>query len=328
MLKKSQLIFLIVSIIIITIPRFNWGELGLLRAFEGGKPFDVEQYIKYTEYFSGNTGIASQLEGPFSYRPLVPFLASLLPFEAETSLNLINLTALILTIFVVVKLLSLFQFNQRLIFYGGLLFVFSFPVFYYGTSGYIDSVLIFFMMSSTYFLLSRKPLFFLLFFVLGITVKETMIIMIPVAAVFLLIEKDFAMKKKLIYFSTIVAVYLLETYLLRNFTPGQATYFWMPREEVLIKNLTRVKTYLSIGLTFGIAGLGALLFFKNRKCRERMNNIKYVLLTGLVFSLAVSFFSVFSAYADGRHIWTSYPFTIPLAISFFDCYKQRDSKER
>jgi len=303
-------------LIVVTLPRFNWGEVGSFSFLVGVKPVDVIQYETYTKYFRHNPVAETKLEAPFSYRPLAPFIASFLPFKPLTSINIINLLALILTVLVLSRLLKIFNFDDKYNFYGLLIFVLSFPVFYYGTSGYIDSVLIFFLTGSVYFLFAKKKILFLTFFLLGISVKETMVIMLPVAAVFLYFQKEFNLKQKIFFITLLTIFYFAEVFLLRHFTPGKETYVWMPKTEILLFNLFRIKTYLSIIITFGIPGFGALLFLKCSSCFKQLGSMSYVLLTGASVALLISIFSLFSAYADGRHLWTSYPFTIPLAVGF------------
>jgi len=118
-MKLAHLIFFILSLIIVTLPRFNWGELGPLKSLVGVKPFDVEQYILYTDYFRGEKN-STVLESPFAYRPLVPFLASFLPYKAFTSINLVNLIFLILTLFPLIGLLR--HLNVRCLFFPFLYF--------------------------------------------------------------------------------------------------------------------------------------------------------------------------------------------------------------
>lgn len=315
-MKTSNYIFLIALLIVITIPRFNWGELGFLNFLVGGKPFDVEQYETYVSYFRGEIEGKANLEGPFAYRPLVPLFASILPFKPLTAINLINVLSLILSLLVLQKLLAAFNYQKKLVFVGEILFVVSFPVFYYATSGYIDAVLIFFILLSFYLLLKKKTVHFILIFILGVAVKETMAIMIPVLVAVLFIRKDIRLGRKVFFLLFILAILFIETFLLRYYTPGKDVYVWTPRIEVLINNLTRFKTYVSILFTFGLPGLGALLFLRCSECKEQLGRFKNVLYTGLVCSMLITLFSIISAYSDGRHIWTSYPFTIPLAIAY------------
>ncbi len=325
-LKFKHHAFLVLSLVVIIIPRFNWGDVGPLKPFVGIKPFDIEQYVDYTEFFRGEMDDNSQLEGPFVYRPLTPFLASFLPFDALTSINLVNLFVLLLALIPLIKMLQLLQFKRNYVFIGGILFVYSFPLFYYGTSGYIDSVLIGFIMTAVYLMLSNKIILFFVVFALGVGVKETIVLLIPVFAIYLFIQRNFSLKKNILLLLSLILVYSICTILLRNFTPESETYIWLPSIEVFVDNMVRSKTYLSILLTFGIPGIGALLFIYVSLRKHSLISQQPALLTGLVVSMLISFFSLFAAYADGRHIWTSYPFTIPLALLFLKLFNESDTR--
>ena len=322
-LKFKHLTFLVLSLVVIIIPRFNWGEVGPLKPFVGTIPFDIEQYISYTEFFRGEMDENTQLEGPFVYRPLTPLLASFLPFDALTSINLVNLIVLLLTLIPLVKTLQLLKFKSNYVFIGGILFVYSFPLFYYGTSGYIDSVLIGFIMTAVYLMLSNKIILFFVVFALGVGVKETIVILVPVFAIYLFFQSNFSLKKNISILLLLILVYSVCTILVRNITPESETYIWFPYLEVILDNLVRPKTYLSILLTFGIPGIGALLYINVALRKQSFISQQPALVTGLIVSMLISFFSLFAAYADGRHIWTSYPFTIPLAVAYIKYFRER-----
>ncbi len=323
-LKFKHHAFLVLSLVVIIIPRFNWGDVGPLKPFVGIKPFDIEQYIDYTEFFRGEIDDNSQLEGPFVYRPMTPFLASFLPFDALTSINLVNLFVLLLALIPLIKMLQLLQFKSNYVFIGGILFVYSFPLFYYGTSGYIDSVLIGFIMTAVYLMLSNKIILFFVVFALGVGVKETIVILIPVFAIYLFFQSNFSLKKNISLLLSLILVYSICTILLRNFTPESETYIWLPSLKVLTDNLVRPKTYLSILLAFGIPGIGALLYIYVALGKHSLISRQPALVSGLIMSMIISFFSLFAAYADGRHIWTSYPFTIPLAVVYIKHFMERN----
>ena len=324
-LKLKHIAFLILSLVVIIIPRFNWGEVGPLKPIVGIKPFDIEQYVDYTEFFRGEMDDNTRLEGPFVYRPLVPFLASFLPFDALTSINIINLIVLLLTLIPLIKMLQLLKLKSNYVFIGGLLFVYSFPLFYYGSSGYIDSVLIGFIMMAVFLMLSNKIILFFAVFTLGIGVKETIVILIPVFAIYLFFQSNFSLKKNISLLLLLILVYSICMILLRNITPESETYIWLPSLEVLTDNLARPKTYLSILLAFGIPGIGALLYIYVILRKHSLISQQPALVTGLIVSMLISFFSLFAAYADGRHIWTSYPFSIPLALLFLKMLKESDT---
>ena len=190
-------------------------------------------------------------------------------------------------------------------------------------SGYIDSVLIGFLMAAVYLMLSNKIILFFVVFTLGVGVKETMVILIPVFAIYLFFQSNFSLKKNISFLLLLILAYLICTILLRNITPESETYIWLPYLEVLIDNLVRPKTYLSILLTFGIPGIGALLYINVALRKRSLMAQQPALVTGLIVSMLISFFSLFAAYADGRHIWTSYPFTIPLAVAYIKYFRER-----
>lgn len=285
MIKIYKLILLLILLYLIALPRFNWRDLPRpLNQFVGEKPFDVIQYEKYVEFSRGNKNIANELEGLFSYRPIVPLLASVLPFKPNTSINLINLIFLTLGLIYHLRLLRLFGFNENQSIIGALLFILSFPMFYYATSGYIDGSLVGIFTVSAYYLFADKYSLFIVIFVLGILVKETIIILLPVYLVQFLI-KD---KSRIEFLKVIIPIvlYLVVIVLIREFAPHKESYVRKPSTDILLYNLVRAKTYLSFILTFGIPGFLAAYLIITKKLQMIKKEILYPLLTGLclVFS--------------------------------------------
>lgn len=311
---------------LVTLPRFNWGTLpSPLSSFVGGKPFDVEQYEIYVEYFRGKTNIASELEGPFSYRPLVPYLASFLPFDPLTSINLVNLSFLSLGLIYLFNLLLSFKFQDKSIFIGLITFIVSFPLFYYTTSGYIDASLIGILLVTNYYLFQNKYYKFILSFLFGIFIKETIIIILPVALVyFILNDKS---KNKFVKIALPFILYIITVILIRTLAPQQKeNYLWVPSFEILVYNLSRVKSYLSFLLTLGIPGFISLYVISTEKKKNISRELLMPLITGFFFSFLLWFYSLFSAYSDGRQLWTSYAYTIPLMLLIF--YSKNSSKNK
>jgi len=314
-MKWYKAVLLFVSLILISIPRFNWRPLPEpLNSFVGTKPFDVEQYEKYVEFFRGDKLILNELEGPFSYRPLVPFIASFLPFDALTSINLINLFFLSLGLFFLIKLLKHFNFDERAIFLGGLLYIISFPVFYYTTSGYIDASLVGMISIINYYMFLNKHFIFLIFFTLGILIKETVIIVLPVLVVYIYFQKNY--EKKILKILFAVLIYAVVEGVIRYFAPSKNFYIWSPSTDILLFNLSRVKTYLSFILTFGLPGLISLIVFFSNKKNQIPNEVFYSLVSGIVMSILLWIYSILTAYADGRQLWVSYNFTVPLSMFY------------
>jgi len=142
------ILILVSSLTLVCLPRFNRNDF-LLQKYVGSESIDAEQYILLTQYFQGQD-VEAKLDAPFTYRPLVPFIASLLPLNAKTAINIINLFSLIIAVIFLFKLLQILGINFRLNIIGCCLFIFSFPVFYYGTIQYLDPVLVSFVMAGSY----------------------------------------------------------------------------------------------------------------------------------------------------------------------------------
>jgi len=307
---------------LVVLPRFNWRDLPQpFNQFVGEKPFDVEQYEKYVEYFRGNKNLADELEGPFSYRPLVPLLASLLPFESLTSLNLVNLFFLTLGLIYLIKLLLKLGFNEKELIISNLIFIFSFPLFYYATSGYIDASLIGIMLISNCYLMTNRYFLFIFSFTIGIFIKETIIVLLPVSTVYYLLNEK--TKIKFVKISIPIILYLIIVGVIRNLVPQKEIYFWKPSYEILHYNLLRIKTYITFILTLGIPGLLSfyIVFKKNRKNIPK--EILYPMFTGILFSFLLWVYSLFAAYSDGRQLWTSYVFAVPLTCYLLANWSKR-----
>lgn len=298
-MKIYKILILLSLLVLVSYPRFNWRELpSPLNKLTGTKPFDVEQYEKYVEFFRGNTELRSELEGPFSYRPLVPFLASFFPFDALTSINIVNLIFLGVGFFYLIKLLLEFKIPENLIFIGLIIFIVSFPLFYYATSGYIDASLIGILLVINYYLFTSKYIYFIISFLFGIFVKETTIIMVPVAAVYFLLNDK--IKSKIFKGVLPIFLYLIAVAIIRSLAPQKENYIWKPSLEIFIYNISRVKTYLTFFMTLGIPGLLTIYLIFTEKKKSISKKLLLPMITGFSFSILLWTYSLFAAYSDGR----------------------------
>lgn len=317
--SKAKVLFLLVIIlIIIFIPRFNRYDPGIIKKFVGQEkseynylPFDIYQYISITEYFRGDKTKKEIIEAPFIYRPFVPALASILPFKPMTAINIINFIAILISSYLTFLILTFLGFNTNKSTIASLLLIVSFPTFFYGPSGYIDASLILSLTLILFLLFKEKWIWLALVFFISVSIKETIILILPVV----LIYGYFGNTKNLKFYYPILLliIYLAVIFILRNLIVLSSDYFWLPSESYLYQNIIRPKTYISFLLSFGLPGFLSVisLFVKNIFVEK-----KYVvtLYTGLLSGFLLWTYSLFSAYSDGRHIWTIYPFAIPLSI--------------
>lgn len=311
---KVHLFISIIVLILVVIPRFNYYDPGIVKKF-ATIPYDATAYQEYANYFKGNESLADSLSKPFTYRILTPYLASRLPYSPLTSINIINVVFLILTVIILYFILKHLKFEENLIFLGCLLFSFSFPTFYYSVTGLVDPAVIFFITLGILFILKNKWALFSITLVAGILAKESIVVIFPFLAFYLFYNDKVNIKKKywllIGNFIGIMIIYLL----IRSLVVGNKELNWIPTLEKFLDNIVRVRAYIAFILSFGLPGILVMLFLiKNRTNPKK--KIEITFLAGFYTSLAVFIYSFFSAYTDGRFIWLTYPFAIPLSLFY------------
>jgi hypothetical protein len=283
-----------------------------IKNFTNGSLGDAPQYIRYVESFRSNENIEYP-DQPFSYRPLIPLLAAPLPFEAMTSLNIINTLLLMLTLFYFIKMMRFLEIPNRAIIYASLLFVISFPVFYYGSVGRIDTVGLFVIIFGTYHLYRKRLWLTVLSIITGAFGKEIVIALVPIIFMYYLFEhKD--LKKAFMYAALGGVSFVFASKICQYFFGiGANNYSPVAGMETFLFNIKRPRTWISGTLSFGIPGALSLLivtkYLINKK-KEELKSVALPLLSILMF-FALFIISLISAYSDGRFIWPA---------SIFSCW--------
>ena len=315
--KKTILWLSILSciLVLISLPRFNRNDIGIqsITAKGMGIPGDSAKYTAITLYFRGEK-TANDLQPPFTYRPLIPFLAALLPLKAMTAINLINLAAMVITVIYMYKILVWLGIDFQLCMIGCGLYVVSFPTFYYTTIGYIDPVLICVLTIGLYLIFTNKWGLLAGIIIAGVLVKETVIILIFTLAAYLISSRKAFTKQGLIL-PLVCVIFIISYYIARRIIPAGPNVAWMPSFETLLNNMSRIRSWLSFLFTLGIPGILAPFIFRYRATEWFQEKFAETatLITGFLISILLFGYAMLSAYADGRFIWTSYPFSVPLA---------------
>ncbi|MBN8571595.1 MAG: hypothetical protein J0M18_18375 [Ignavibacteria bacterium] len=320
-MNKIYLKLTLLSIIIILIGmiRFNRNDIGITNvtvpdaAYDKLKSNDAIRYINMTNYFRGETS-PDILIPPFTTRVLIPMAASVLPFAPDTSVNIINLILTIASLIVLYKILKYLELPQGAITLGLLIFTFSFPVFYNTTTTYVDASFMFFVYLALYCMLKEKFYALILVFILGSMTKEAMIIIIPVY----FLSEIFKGKKistVLVYCYLLCMAYSLTRVILLYIRPNDLNYFPLPSMDFITNNILRPRSYISFVLSFGISGFVSVFFLVLlRKNLKELLSRYGIFFSGIAVSIIYAIYAFFSAYADGRYIWTSVPFSIPFML--------------
>jgi hypothetical protein len=198
---------------------------------------------------------------------------------------------------------------------GGFLFVVSFPVFYYGTIGYVDPAVYPVLTGGLLAIYTGRWKSLLLLLLAGSMIKETVILLLPVAVAYLIVNRRPWIK----FLAAALLAYGIPVLVVRSIFIELGQELWIPNIDTVLFNL-RHRALFSLILTFGIPGLGMLIFFYNfSRFRAFVSESLYIpVITGGVCVLLLVFYSIIAAYADGRFLWPMTLFNIPFAlIAFF-----------
>gem|GEM_PF-1213024 len=302
---RFQTRFLIPIVFLIALSiRFNGNDLlidGLTMPDieKGSLSLDIEQYIDYVEFFRSDSKFHElQVDPPYSFRPLQPFLASLVPTHPLTALNLINIASLAIALFLLYKLIRKSGKDRGMAILAIYIIIFSFPFMYYGSVGYIDPMSLFFVTLGIYlyrkyglwisivllpFALAQKEVTILyLFFIAGDWLSK--------------LNKRHAILRSILM---IGGGFLYYTFFKTFFEGGD--YMWSPGTDFLRDNLTRARAYISPILSLGLPGLIILANMKIWSWKD--DSAWLIALTAMLGLLGYAFVG---AYVDGRFIFIGY----------------------
>ena len=321
--KALSLVFVLILLALILYPRFNMQDIAIIRPFTGVQPGqmtpDQQNYFYFTEYFKGKAEL-DKVWPPFSYRPLMPFFASLLPTDSMLGMSIINVFANILTlllIYLILKKLG-FAFSLRII--GLILYILSFPLLYYGSSSFLEPTSNLFIYLIVYLVVSNRTLLLPFAFILASLTKEVTIIALPFAIIYLWMKNrnnKNELRKSMLILTLSFILFIATNLFIRSVFATNNLYIWTPSSNTAMENLRRAKTYLSFILGFGLPGLFATVFLITNKSKIKSKEI-LPWFTGMISALLLAFYSIIAAYSDGRFIWTGYPFMIVLSIYYFN----------
>ena len=325
MFSRKALVYLALLCGLLTIiayPRFNRQDMGALKAHTStehsstdlrSKMSDAGKYADMVSYFRGEIEL-SKLEVPWTYRPVVPYLASWLPFAPQTSVNILNEVSLMAAMILAYAFMVLIGVGFKARILACALFVISFPTFYYGAIGYIDPVFLLFIAIALHLIVKQQWIAFCVLTVLASGIKESAGLVLLPAAAYLWVSKQLFWKKEILLAATVVA-YIIAYKLFQNWLLGSQDYTgWNVSMEYVHRNLGRVRSWASILLVFGPVGVLGLLAVKVAPASIKSKRPEMAALYGgFAAGMLLSVYSMIGSIADGRSIWTIYPFAIPLA---------------
>jgi hypothetical protein len=313
--RAWQLLSLALLLVVVT-PRFNGADKGVQAMT--GTPGDADEYVRLVHHYRGV--LDAMPTAPFSYRPLTPWLAAQLPMTAMTALNVVNVAWLGVGLWWLDGLLAHLGRDARQRRLGGLLYAVSFPTFYYGSIGYVDPAVVALAVGGAASILTARWWLLAAVVATGAMTKETIAILLPVLATHLWLSPQSApvpWRRRVALLVSIVAVYLTVSYACRQLAVPDKPYVWSPSWLGLMRNLPRVRAWISAALGFGAPGVlctwVAWRWSRDPAARQRFVE-HAALFAGVATSLGLFALAMVSAYADGRPLWLGYAFAIPIAV--------------
>ena len=311
--------------------------------------YDPLFYAAYTQYLRGDSldsslyvepfltvfnspSVQDALEEPFVYRPVVPWLASLIPLPPLISLAVVNLVFLLGGLYALYFILKRFDISYPLRILGCSMYVFSLPVLSYASVGYVDGATAGVVSIATLAIVSLKKegTSLLVFAVIAIVllvgplIKETSLVLLPV--LFFQVAYLSSWRKALPILLLVSGVTIGLLYLARVIAPVEEIgHIWgisASRHSTLanwqqntINNINRFGLRILLSLGFPYLILPFLVLTERESLRDNIGRM-LPLLAGLGAVLAISVYGLACCMVaqSGRIIWLSYPFIIPLAM--------------
>ena len=319
-MNYKYFIFASVAIILMSVVRWNRQDLiigkyvgaddknlGQKLGYDVQMSLDSYNYVQYVNYFKGED-VSNEITKPYTYRFLVPLLASILPFDSFTSLNLVNLSCEILTVLFLMYIFGAMGFSDKVKLFGGLIFAISFPVFYYGVVGLLDAPAILIITMGIYYILKSKVINLAVILIIGAMVNEKSILLIPFFFAYTFKAKS--IRSSFIQTGIMAIAFVTANLIVRKLTiNADSQFIWTISLDSLLYNLGRVRTYISLILTGGIPL--ALLLYSIPKFKKS-ENPNFAFLIGVSMVILMILYSLTAAYTDGRFMWYIYPFALPL----------------
>ncbi len=308
-LKYKNILITVVLFMAIILVRFNGNQVIVKQ-----QPYDSKYFKAYVEYFRGQIPTEA-IRPATNWRFLIPLIASQLPFSEMTSINLLNAIFLGLSLILFFKIQTHLNVPNKMIWASIWLFIVSFPTFYYATIGYVDASLFLFIAISIYATLNNNSWLFTLAILIGLCVKETMVIAAPFYLVY-----HFKTNRKNAILNTLVTAILSVSLLLiiKQNAPvtdlSTKNNFWQFGTSNAITNFYRFNTWISFIASFGALGLAITLNRKTIFKNIITNNLTLACLASFGVGFVLYSLSYFSTIADGRIIWLTYFYMLlPLA---------------
>ena len=277
---------------------------------------DAQHYAKMVEFFRGNIEFQFLIE-EFRSRILVPFIASLLPWDAITCLIIVNIIFTLLSVLIFNRFLYQLKMNEKEQVLGTLLFIIAGPTIIDGSLPLTDSTGLFFIILSLYFYCSldfklKKNIIIGIIISIGILTRESVIFVVPIIIIWTLIDEPLHWKVLLYLIIFILLIPILTLITLKILIP--TSYVWVLRFDLLDYNLNGLFQPLTLATIAQLSLLFLIGIFGNYSKIINMSKIIWKLLIGIITFFVILIYIFFSASIASRFFWIFFIFVIPFFL--------------
>ena len=316
---------LMLAIVIVSLPRFNRQDWLIGGWTAGGRDAtvhlaDARAYtatVRWIRAGASSAGAArDELRAPFSWRLLAPSLAAALPFDAMTSLNVVNVALLAGAMLLLYRLQRQLAISERGALVGCACFTVSFPTFYYTTIGNVDPALMFAVAACLVLIHARRHLAAALAIGFGVLAKEGVIMVAPSLMVAMW-QAGRTRRALVAHAGVAVGLWALVWYGVIAWVPVPEQQWWRISANTLLGNALRTEAWITLGLSAAtlLLPLACAAAAGARDLRRSVCVPHHLpLWTGLGMSLMYYGYAWLAAYVDGRMFWPVHLFAIPLAV--------------
>lgn len=260
---------------------------------------DSVYYTDLVAYFRGELD-RGQLQTPFAFRWVAPWLASWLPATPRVGMGLCSVVSTAAAYLILVRLSAHFLVTRAQLPLAGAVLVLSFPTVNYGSAVLTDAAGFLVLAAASLAMVRGRFLLLALVLVAGTGVRESTLLMLPALWLFVALSRD---RRAALWAVAVSLATLLAAAGHRWYFADLPPYIWIPSWNRFAANMARLESWITVALTTAPLLIGLALGHGAPPIPRRLRAfaMSVALPTLLLFGYAT-----LSAYLSGRFCWPLY----------------------
>jgi len=260
---------------------------------------------------------------PFIQRPILPFVASLLPFDSAVAFAAVNLGLVLVGLWCLVDALARQGRSRRAQLIGGLLYAVSLPMLVFASSLFIDGGTMGLFVVGYWLIVRRWWWALAIFLPVSYAVKESLIFLVPAAVVAWRASGRSWRDTAFVVGAPLIAVGWVAVAVVARLIAPEATYSFsvLPQGHFLVWNLTNPVSavFFVVGsATVMLPALLCILILVRRGGWRGAFDLAGTEIAGVATLVAVNAYSLVSTDLTVRTAWLVWPFAIALTALLVD----------